>query len=883
MGTLRTIAACAGISFLLLCVGCGVVAIPIGGVTPSIRQVYPQTIAAGSQSTTLKVEGSNLSSDAVILWNGQSLPTSVVSANTLAATVQSSDLASPSVAALAVHDSQTGKNSNSLPVAVVAQSRSGSTQALGVTTSSLPAGAPGVPYSATLAATGGLAPYTWAITSGALPKGLSLSSSTGTISGSARVSGTFTFTATVTDSASPVETASVTLTLTFAAATQTAPPAGPLAITTSSLPSGSNGIAYAATLAASGGTPAYTWSITAGSLPPGLTLAATTGVISGTPTATGTTNFTVAVTDNANPAATQSLATAITIVTIPAAPTGPGTTWYVRPDGGTRYSAVMTSGQCDGKADAAYPGTGTNQHCAFNDVRFLWQDGSYTTGSTFPGYGWVIAGGDTVIIRGSISTGVSYRIGWDNPSTYCNSMTNICFGLTGNAVGSGMPPPPSGTATQHTRILGENYAACTSQSSRTQLHGGWGVWGVINMGGASYVDLGCLDITDFSNCGRDMDTVPCDSTQDFAHDGLMVDNTSTHDTLTDVRIHGMASDGIVGPTGDGFVATDLAIVGNADAGWNADRGDGTTGSGSLLVQNFDISWNGCVEEYPIVDPEPYFSCTDQSSGGYGDGFGTATVPSPTPGWQVHFDQGVAHYNTQDGLDALHISGTGSTMTVTRVLAYGNQGQQLKVGGATATIRNSVIVGNCEAMSTQAIPGAPAGFGANLSNSCRAGNTAVLINVTPGDPATFQGNTIFSAGYIGLEVEYATSDTGPTNTLAYNDNVFVGFYNADSQQNSTPIYSNTNLNMLTNPGASWSNNATFGQRGNWACAHAGETGALCTDPGLVDETYHAYGYGNMKPASSTSAVVGAGVAVPDLTTDYNGATRPNPPSMGALEP
>src|ERR1700723_3106810 len=87
--------------------------------------------------------------------------------------------------------------------------------------------------------------------------------------------------------------------------------------------------------------------------------------------------------------------------------------WYVRTDGGTRYSSNMTSGQCDGQADTPYPGVGVNQHCAFNDVRWLWQDGSYPTG-TFPSYGWVIAGGDTVIIRGSIGSGVSWRVGWNN-------------------------------------------------------------------------------------------------------------------------------------------------------------------------------------------------------------------------------------------------------------------------------------------------------------------------------------------------------------------------------------------------------------------------------------------------------------------------------------
>jgi hypothetical protein len=52
-------------------------------------------------------------------------------------------------------------------------------------------------------------------------------------------------------------------------------------------------------------------------------------------------------------------------------------TWYVRADGGSRYSAGVTTGQCDGKADVAYSGSGTNQHCAFNDFRYLWMGGTY--------------------------------------------------------------------------------------------------------------------------------------------------------------------------------------------------------------------------------------------------------------------------------------------------------------------------------------------------------------------------------------------------------------------------------------------------------------------------------------------------------------------------
>jgi hypothetical protein len=743
---------------------------------------------------------------------------------------------------------------------------------LTITTATLTNAILGQAYGATLKATGGTAPYKWSISSGLLPSGLSLTALTGIISGTPAATGSASFMATVSDASSPVQTQSAKISVAVA------PTA--LAISSSALAGGTVGTAYSSSMAVSGGTPAYTWKIGSGTLPAGLTLAATTGVISGNPTAAGTSNFTLSVSDNGSPVQTQSTAATITIVAAQA-PAGTGKTWYVRPDGGTRYSSNQTAGQCDGTADVSYAstgGTGTNQHCAFNDVRYFWSDASYTDGTTFPGWGWIGAGGDTYLIRGSLGTGVTYRVGSNGGSTYCTSTG--CWGITGNNGASGAPPPPSGTAGQHTRILGENYAACHSATAKTQLHGGWGTGGVLTMAGASYVDVACLDITDFSACGRATQTVGCDGTQDFAQNGVQWSNTSTNDTLTDVHIHGMASSGMTGPTGDGVVMSYVDAVGNASSGWNADDGDGTTGVGSLLVQNFNISWNGCAEEYPIVDAVPYGDCTDDSSGGYGDGFGTATVPSAAPGWQVHFDQGIASYNTQDGLDALHISGPGSTMTDTRVLAFGNQGQQLKVGGATATIENSVIVGNCRAMTTQTIPGTPAGFGSKLADPCRANNTAVLINVTPGDPATYQGNTMFANGPVGLEVEYASGVPDPTDTLLYNDNVFLGFPTGNGS-NTSAIYSNTDLNMLTNPGASWTNNATFGQNNNWACPHAGESSAICSDPGLVDETYHLYGYGNMAPGPG-SILEGAGVAVPSLTLDYNGVTRKNPPSIGAYD-
>jgi len=174
-------------------------------------------------------------------------------------------------------------------------------------TGSLSAGQVGVGYSKMIQATGGTTPYHWSISSGALPSGLTFSAATGTISGKPTKSGSSTFTARVADSTSPSQTATKSLTITVASA------AAPVQITTTSVHSGQVGVPYSTTLLATDGTVPYRWSITSGSLPAGVTLAAATGTIAGTPTTSGTHSFTIHVTDSASPATTDSANFAITI------------------------------------------------------------------------------------------------------------------------------------------------------------------------------------------------------------------------------------------------------------------------------------------------------------------------------------------------------------------------------------------------------------------------------------------------------------------------------------------------------------------------------------------------------------------------------------------
>jgi large repetitive protein len=75
-------------------------------------------------------------------------------------------------------------------------------------------------------------------------------------------------------------------------------PPPPLDITTLTLPGAEVGVAYSVTAQATGGVPPYTWAVSAGTLPAGLTLNASTGAITGTPTATGSSGFQLRVTDS---------------------------------------------------------------------------------------------------------------------------------------------------------------------------------------------------------------------------------------------------------------------------------------------------------------------------------------------------------------------------------------------------------------------------------------------------------------------------------------------------------------------------------------------------------------------------------------------------------
>ena len=231
---------------------------------------------------------------------------------------------------------------------------------LAINPATLPGGTSGAPYSQTLTPTGGTAPYTCAITAGALPVGLSLAAN-GTLSGTTSA-GSYTFTVTCTDVNGDFGSTDYTLDIA---------PAEVLVIDPATLPGGTSGAPYSQTLTPSGGTAPYTCAITSGALPVGLSLAAN-GTLAGT-TSAGSYTFTVTCTDANGDFGTRDYTLdiapgnvlAINPATLPAGTSGAPYSQTLTPSGGTApYTCAITAGALPGglslAANGALSGTASS-------------------------------------------------------------------------------------------------------------------------------------------------------------------------------------------------------------------------------------------------------------------------------------------------------------------------------------------------------------------------------------------------------------------------------------------------------------------------------------------------------------------------------------------
>src|ERR1022692_3638931 len=265
-------------------------------------------------------------------------------------------------------------------------------------------GQTGAPYSSALAATGGVSPYTFSITAGSLPPGLTLSSSTGAIGGTPTLSGSFSFTIQAADS-----TGTSAGTATGNCGIAIAPAPVMLACPANA---GQVGAPYVSALAATGGVPPYTFSFTAGWLPPGLTLNSSAGAIGGTPTTAGDFTFTALAVDSTGaPAGTATGNCGITI-----APEQTSTTLAVTPNPAGLGQPVTLAAQI-----SPAPGAGT--------VTFY--DGNAVLGSV------AVSGGSAGLTTSLLSASAhTLRASYSGNPTYAGSRSSATA-LTVTAVASG--------------------------------------------------------------------------------------------------------------------------------------------------------------------------------------------------------------------------------------------------------------------------------------------------------------------------------------------------------------------------------------------------------------------------------------------------------------
>jgi len=305
-------------------------------VALSLRVDVPLVITTQAGSLSDAIQNANYSSSLVstggttpLNWtlSGGTLPPGILLSGT--GTLSGS----PTTTGTYPFTAQVTDSSNPAQVKNVAESiRVDAPLVISTASGSLPDSIQGASYNFNLVTTGGTTPLAWSVAAGGVPPGITLGS-TGALNGSPTATGTYSFTVQVTDASTPAQVKTVALSLRSDAL---------LAITTASLPDAVQGVAYSGSLTSNGGTTPLVWSLSAGALPPGITLGGT-GTLSGSPTSTGTYSFTAQLTDSSAPA---QIRTAILNIRV-AAPLVINTPSGSLPDAvqGTTYSyGLLSSG-----------------------------------------------------------------------------------------------------------------------------------------------------------------------------------------------------------------------------------------------------------------------------------------------------------------------------------------------------------------------------------------------------------------------------------------------------------------------------------------------------------------------------------------------------------
>tara|TARA_B110001454_G_scaffold36074_1_gene35555 strand:+ start:3818 stop:5473 length:1656 start_codon:yes stop_codon:yes gene_type:complete len=462
---------------------------------------------------------------------------------------------------------------------------------------------------------------------------------------------------------------------------------------------------------------------------------------------------------------------------------------YVRIDGGTAQ-------ECNGKMNVPYPGSGTNQACA-------WKHPRYALGYNSP----------TVGAANDISSR-SASVVYIESGTY--------------KIGYGMPDTPNcSTSYTYDCLLGRIPTGLTLQgncSSRRKFSGRERLGLVLDLTGASDVTVKCLEITDGAECvenhmhGTGGSSYACNRSTyphgEWASTGLVAGD-STNVVIDYVNIHGLGSRGMYAGRISNWEIKNSNIDGNGFVGFDGDITGDDYNSGYIKFYRTTVRWNGCVEKLDLS----HTGCWGQESGGYGDGLGTGATRGD---WD--FDQVVFEYNTSDGLDLLYLKNGGTVKIRNSYFAH-NAGNQVKTAAAS-WIENNVIIGDCSYH----------GIFSTMANGdlCRALGNAISIGVEANDTNIISNNTVTGEG------DCLVLSGGTTGgTLKIDKNIFDGRTDWRQNNEKTCFHYTENSSMAVQVNS----NLVFNTKGG--CVN----GQICASPLFTNPNFLNF---NPTPLSSSAA-------------------------------
>ena len=210
--------------------------------------------------------------------------------------------------------------------------------------------------------------------------------------------------------------------------------------------------------------------------------------------------------------------------------------------------------------------------------------------------------------------------------------------------------------------------------------------------------------------------------------------------------------------------------------------------------------------------------------------------------------------------------------MTNSKSIGNMGQQWKMGAMQHVVfRNNVTVHNCSRMSA-AFPGTPEDYHQHLSLFCRASGDGIAFAVVDGGSYVFQNNSYVGYGTTSYDFSCGVEHCGQSN-IVFENNLHIGYKSPKDGQLPAIFYPQ---NLPKNPFQARDHNIYYRMR---SCPSG--PSERCADPKVMNLPAWA-GEASLDGIdlhlAAGSPARGAGTAVPEVTTDFDGLARPS----GALD-